>query len=224
MTSWPTDVIRRLSQLDAVTSQWRGLTLVLSWTGARLDSAMTSHARMNGGSVAAVSPPSGNTDNYSHSQVLHDFVPHSWFKFHFISLFVRRSHQMQKNLYCPSTKYLMSSVTDSLATPWPLPRRAINTTQRHRLPASRYALMSSATASARSKNCLTSVIAWWPYGKWRTISKRNFFFGGGVKQIELESRRSPAVIWWPGSSICITDLPALRTAILVPFWMILSDL
>jgi len=114
MTSWPTDVIRRLSQLDAVTSQWRGLTLVLSWTGARLDSAMTSHARMNGGSVAAVSPPSGNTDNYSHSQVLHDFVPHSWFKFHFISLFMRRSHQMQKNLYCPSTKYLMSSVTDSL--------------------------------------------------------------------------------------------------------------
>jgi len=65
------------------------------------------------------------------------------------------------------------------ATPWPLPRRAINTTQRHRLPASRYALMSSATASARSKNCLTSVIAWWPYGKWRTISKRNFFFWGG---------------------------------------------
>jgi len=67
MTSLPSDVISRLSEMAAVTSQWRGLLAVLSSTGARLDSAMTSHGAAN---TAAASPPAGSTRNCSHNSNL----------------------------------------------------------------------------------------------------------------------------------------------------------
>jgi len=60
--------------MAAVTSQWRGLLAVLSSTGARLDSAMTSHGAAN---TAAASPPAGGTRNcsYNSNLVLVFFIP-----------------------------------------------------------------------------------------------------------------------------------------------------